>query len=483
MTVPLEVLNRRYVDLTLSAFPAAALDWNEFGVSPAAADPMDHAADYRTLLSLVPEGGGTDGADHQAAVLRACLRARLFDLDIGETWRHDPRFWVEDRCLAVLRAVAVSRVDEQAVDRRWLRDFVAYLPALFAASGRLLVPAEAGQVDVMNAIRQLTSALALLNADAPHLRDVPRSAVDGAAEAVTDFRRRLLTFQDGRRAVRPEARPIGPELLVAGLSARAGISVELVTLELTLDAVAGFVERPDPVPGLAASEHGLRAALADARERMSGLYPEDGCLEDLDLVAVPPEVLPNATARYSPARAPRTRGRALFVLSRYRHAADLPLDVVHECFPGHHWQYCAYQRGHDRHQPCWYYDNHAFIEGWARYCEHQYAMLADQAPVWEAFRHRLAKYAAQALAALLVHGRGARPGYVTDLLTRSRQWPPERAASLVAMAYLHPWRAAGPVCSYLALRQLAADCGDDAVRAAMSRHGIVDLSGAVVGRG
>jgi hypothetical protein len=236
-----------------------------------------------------------------------------------------------------------------------------------------------------------------------------------------------------------------------------------------------------PSEGFSVSEPDLDRILSEVVEQVAMPFPSDSCLHNLDVRLTRMPTYP--AARYSPARPPRTRATAFFDPAAYHAIADVTLDVVHECVPGHHWQYSAYERGHRGHGPCWYYENDMFVEGWARYCEVWYATQVDEPRIREASRHRLTKYATQALAVLLVHGAGEAPGRVVRLLVGEGRWRAGRAAALVAGAYLNPWRAVGPMLGYLALRQVSTLEGEERLRELVRTNGMVDLSRVVVGRG
>lgn len=475
-------LNREYVELTLAAFPNTGISWHDFSVAPDPAPPRAQVPKYHALLGrLAGNHERTAGEPpHQAEVLRASTTARLFDLEVAELWRYDPQFWVEQRCYSILRFLAADATHVQTLDRTWLRSFIAYLPALFDAAKRLLDRAEVGKADLMNATRQLAEVRDLLVPGASHLPGLDERAVGEAAAAAADFQRWCTSVGQGARRIAP-TRAIGAQLLSHGFRARAGVRLDLDGLERLLRAAS---VTPGPLAsdrGFVPSEQDLRRLFSAVVDQLAFLFPEPEFLSNLDLLTRSLGPF-SASARYSPARPPRSRARAMFDLSAYGWRADLTLDIVHECV-GHHWQYSAYEQSHHGHAPCWYYENDVFIEGWARYCEYVYASLVDEPDIWEAFSIRLARYAAQALAALLIHGNQEQPGKVTELLVSAGGWPQKQATSLAARAYLDPWRVMGPALGYLGLRQLASANGDGWLRDQVLARGTVDLSQVVIGCG
>ncbi|MFI9848246.1 DUF885 family protein [Nonomuraea sp. NPDC051941] len=472
-------LVQRYLTVAVTHHPGYAFAWDEFTIPPTPVDPAALSGAYQSMSDQVDQVA--DAADdHEVRLLRWCLDDHRFELDTALSWHKDPQFWVDRQCYGILAQAATGGLRDRPLPPEWIRAFLANLPDLFGAGMRNLNRREAGQVDLRRAVRHLAASHRLL-------QQMGESAGGGCADEMARAGASIDRFSAWLSQAIGNGhplRPMGAQIWEVGLRARTGIACGPEELEhvlrCQLDRSRREVARtPAAVPGrIARSVSEIDQLVA----RLAGIFlPRfDGkeCLVSLRL-DVSDDTVPWVTSASYQSAASRGGGPAVVFIRPgvYSNRADLELDLVHECFPGHHWQQTAQVRAHRSHRLCLRHSNPAFVEGWGRWCEGLYASLAADPSVNARFHARMAKYCGQALAALLVHARGRPFTEVVESLTTMGVCGSADAASLVMHSYFEPWRATAPIVGYLALRKLAVELGEREMEAMVAQNGVVDLFG------
>jgi hypothetical protein len=472
-------LVQRYFTVAVTHHPGYALAWDEFAISPTPVAPATLSEAYRAMSDHVDQV--SDSADdHEVRLLRWCLDGRRFELDTALSWQRDPQFWVDRQCYGVLAQMAAGNLRDRPLPPAWVRAFLANLPGLFGSAMRNLDRQECGQVDLRRAVRHLAASRCLVG-----------QVGDAAGGGCADETARADAAIDGFSAWLSQAigkgrslRPMGARVWETGLRASTGVACGPDELEHALrhqlDRSRREIARTrapvsGPIPGSVDEISRLIARLPDI---FAPRFGGGECLGTLRL-AVSDDAVPGVTSASYQNAGSRGGGSAVVFVrpAVYAYRADLELDLAHECFPGHHWQHTAQERGHHGHLLCLRHGNRAFVEGWGRWCEGLYAALAHDPSVNARFHARMAKYCGQALAALLVHARNRPFGEVAENLTAMDACGSADAPSLVLNSYFDPWRATAPIVGYLALRTFAAERGEGEMEAVVARYGAVDLLG------
>ena len=305
--------------------------------------------------------------DHEVRLLRWCLDGRRFELDTALSWQRDPQFWVDRQCYGVLAQMAAGNLRDRPLPPAWVRAFLANLPGLFDSAMRNLDRQECGQVDLRRAVRHLAASRCLV-----------RQVGDAAGGGCADETARADAAIDGFSAWLAQAigkgrslRPMGARVWEAGLWAATGVACGPDELEHALrhqlDRSRREIARTrapvsGPIPGSAAEISRLIARLPDI---FAPRFGGGECLGTLRL-AVSDDAVPGVTSASYQNAGSRGGGSAVVFVrpAVYAYRADLELDLAHECFPGHHWQHTAQERGHHGHLLCLRHGNRAFVEGW-----------------------------------------------------------------------------------------------------------------------
>ncbi|MGW4794023.1 DUF885 family protein [Nonomuraea sp. NPDC004297] len=466
----------RYLTVAVTHHPGYALAWDDFAVPPTPVDPGALSAAYRSMSEQARRAA--DG--HETRLLRWCLDGRSFELDTALSWRHDPQFWVDRQCYGILAQAAAGGLRDRPLPPAWVRAFLANLPGLFGAAMRHLDRRESGQLDLRRAVRHLAAG-----------RRLVRQVGELAGGADADETARADAAIDGFSAWLSQAigrgdplRPMGARVWEAGLRARTGVVCGPDELEHVLRSRLDRSRRelaraPAPVRGrIPESADEIRRLVTRLTETFAPRFGDGAWLGTLRL-DVSHDAVPGVTSAGYQNAGSRGGGSAVVFVrpAAYAHRADLELDLVHECVPGHHWQHSAELGAHHGHRLCLRHANPAFVEGWARHCEELYAGLAGDPSVHARFHARMAKYCGQALAALLIHARGTPLKDVAQDLTALGVCGPADVVPLVANSYFDPWRVTAPIVGYLALRKLAAELGEAEMEAMVAQHGVIDLFG------
>lgn len=147
--------------------------------------------------------------------------------------------------------------------------------------------------------------------------------------------------------------------------------------------------------------------------------------------------------------------------SSYSNQSQLILDLVHEVYPGHHYERTLYYSSNKNNLCRLSYENIFFIEGWAKYVQDQYLLLNfdEEMNLWNKRDHFV--MALKALAVLCVHKQNADWSSSMSYLSNLTDLPSEIIASILLEAYLNPIDTLAPLVGILAIQKYSEVNGID----------------------
>jgi hypothetical protein len=161
----------------------------------------------------------------------------------------------------------------------------------------------------------------------------------------------------------------------------------------------------------------------------------------------------------------------------YRDPGQCLLDLVHEVFPGHHWERTHTYDAFRGRVGALTYESWPFLEGWAKYCETFYAHIVDDPDVFKAWQAQQATAALMALGALHMHCTERSVSQIVNELMRLSGLPEPAIRSTIISAYFSPIFAVAPLVGNMTLQSLASEVGSHTLHEQVTQQGPTILWG------
>lgn len=455
-----------YVRLSTMTNPGCALRWGN------ALIPRSEALPYPEIRSRLQGLLRALGADPvpslECRMLAQSVEKRIFELEKLGEWRFSPYYYAEKLIAGIGQVLMgpLRRVHGDDALLIWLR----HLPTDLRAAEENLAWEDVPQLDGLFSARLLRRLIGELQSE-PTFTD----RLDGDAKArILQACEALAARLGSLPKSNPFVRTCGTSVIEEWIRLSSGV---VVSAESLAERCKSFIEagREDLLKsrrssgGEAASPVDEPSRMRDTCERIVRKlapwfdHPEDLLtgLEFRALLNAPGQDHPRAAYSGVPYVFHEPSPCVFFRTYAPRTRHELELDLVHEVFPGHHYERTLHRERYLGRLGCMTYESLAFIEGWATYCELFFARIARSRVHRESVDARLALIAFRALAALWIHGEMP----WSDAMPRLQELTSldeSVVRSTLIDAYVSPWRLVSHLAGLLAIRKIAE--GQDASR-------------------
>lgn len=474
---PLGALTDRYMGLVSRVDPGRAVRWGrrlEWNGRLTYPDVQQITADIQRLQH---EGGMLPASDPAAAMLRRSIQVLAFEWGVIDPRSTRPDFYADWRA-GVLTEMLLERMadGEPPHDlRRWIQSY----PSLVDSALSILRFSDLGKLDCLYSVNRLEYFRRLLEGEAT--KECPLGDLQAALEAAAHLRDVLNRTAAEARAL---SVPLGHRLLHDWLLLHSGIDVDLRRLEVVCRETLMRAKAPK-ADGRSTTLGTLSPSqLKVACERIAlFLAPDFGdpteSLINLEFVtsAAPWQSVARAAYRSVGYVTGNLKTTVIFNSSPEGSQTQLELDLVHEVFPGHHWERTVFYRKFAGQEAALTYDSHPYVEGWAKYCEAYFAERAENHALSDHHACEQGSMALKALAAVLVHADGWSFAQVVATLRRLADLPESSIRSAAVDAYIHPLDNLAPMVGYLAVKKALGDSGNKPAHARFLERGPMSLWG------
>ena len=458
----LQDLVRRYVRLAATTNPGRALRWG-FGLTAGGHFTADTVQSVlRDLRQIDRELTRSPVLTQEAATLRHSVRLRIFEMHHLADWRRQPYYYIERRGIGLVQLVA-ELVASGALPADVLYGAVRTLVLALESAESNLAFDEMAKLDALWAAHTLRQFGAQLRLEHGIRAVVPASDLAAAAKGLDNLARVLSAAVSEMPLL---TRPLGADVLREWLQAHAGVDCDFrVLAEACLGELRSHREalrtkhsdRASPPQQLPSP----RGVVEQVYARLSSWFGKDN--ELFDTLAF--EAVTGSPASGAPRAAYRSvfyvtgspNSTMLYCPTGFRDVAELELDMVHEVYPGHHWERTRFYRAFQGEVGCLIYDSYPHTEGWAKYCEMLYAQMLDQPVLCRSAGIGRATIALHALAVIRLHAEGLPVPTILTELRGLTEMPEALLRSLLIRAHVTPLETLSPMVGYLAFLKLLGD--------------------------
>lgn len=465
-------LSERFVDLTFISSPGTAVRWGYDLREPVPLSANAINVVLTQLMQLEYTLTHFHEMDKEAMMLLESVRASRFEWANLTSWRLRSAFYIICQINTMIAGLK-ERVEDGKPDEwvaRWIRsipdqvDSAVYHVLLHGVS-RL------SSVYVLHILKTIESDLTVL---VQHYC-IPAKDLNAVMEANRRLREALV--QRGAYSA-PLTAPIGAEMLSEWVQVHSGIRfdakrlsdqcVEYIALhrKQIYEAVLGDDSATAP---LDLSVPRVRALCEQIVVRLRSWFE----IDDDILSGLAFKMLLGAESHSSSRAAYRSIGYVtgpptatlIWTPSAYHNQVQIEVDLVHEVYPGHHWERTRFYQEHTGKVGCLVHESRPYTEGWAKYCESFYAQVAFNPTVTHRANAEQGVVALTALAAARIHTAGTTLERLAHELLSLTGLPANHVRSLLLNAYLHPIDAVAP---FLGLQATRCILGDSPTREQLS---------------
>ncbi len=413
--------------------------------------------------------------------MRASVAEKLFELcDLSE-WRTSAYYHVEKRIVGMVDVLAVDLL----IPRDHLRHWLGQVPSLCQTALNTLAFDQLSRIDAVfstTLLRQFITRLRGQRLPAAAEAGIPQGQLLDACESLSN---RLAKVPPSN----PSRSPVGAERLSRWLSVHCGVDADIEKLFHDAQTV---LRRHAPAlrqelggggapPSFEVTPDFLRATLDQIRHTLEPWFAVHPALFE-GLEFRPMTLLGisgGPRAGYSSLGYVFGTARPVLYYNpgQYRDPGQCRLDVVHEVFPGHHWERTHTYAAFRGRIGALTYESIPFLEGWAKYCETFYAQSAGDPAVDAAWQAQQATVALTALGAMYMHTTDAPLRVIVEELTALSGLPASAAQSIAIRGYFTPIAAMAPFVGQRTLQLLAGDIGARALHELITSKGPTILWG------
>ncbi len=456
MQTVIQTEGKTYVDFITRIYPWYAFRWGIERTCFAADNETitTETAVLRALIARIMNSPERESPD--ARMLRSSVEELLFEQEVLLRGQLCPYYYVEERAIGVIYAFLILFRSSPPAEfpMNTLFNLIDNLLTVLAVAQQNLDFQALPRFDALHSLQQLKL---FVKEFTEHIAPALALPVKRVADVRQSCQSLIDRFEQVPRG-NDQVRVLAPNILAEWFYRHSQIVTNWTDLTAwctgfldkhTADLQALVVKDGAPIP---VTEARLSEVCHQNYQRLNPIFGrDDAYLEELPNF-VPSETIARAGYLFTHYLTDHPRQEVQFNPQGYIHEIDLSIDMVHETFPGHHWERSHYLQCYHGQWGSLTYGNHAFLEGWPRYCEAVFARCCGDANVERRVNGRLAKSALQTLAVSEIYRSGSIQSTVQKLMKLSKL-PLALIQPLVMRAYFVPKEAACPLIGYLALEK------------------------------